>query len=725
MLTMATPTPGTSLRQALLCREGALLTDGELLEAFLGRRDAAAFEALMRRHGPMVLGVCRRVLRNEADAEDAFQATFLVLLRKAASVRPRALVGNWLYGVAHTTALKARAMNSKRLAKERTAAARSAPEQPAENGEQLHQVLDQELKALPAIYRAAIVLCDLEGKTIKEAALQLGCPPGTVGTRLSRGRSLLARRLARHGLGVSSAVLGAVLAQHAPAASVPPPLMNAMIQAAQVFAGDPAAVTTVLSTRVLTLTRGVMTSMLLTKLEIVTACCLAACVVAAGAGIASYGASTANEAEPPPPAPREPRLPAGPRPGENPMANNPEARNIHGSGKVATKEWPLADFAGVEVSRSFQVEIVRADTFRVAVTTDDNLLPYIQANKKGTTLGLAVDPTISFWVTSLKATIGMPALDEVRMVAGGNVRVKGFKSDKPFQAFLGRASVLEGELDAKTVNLELAGGGQVALKGRARELKARAARAGRLSLADLVVDKAEITLQDASTASLNAKDELVYNLSGASRLEYLGNPPSKKGTTSDASSVVPVTAEELKNRPPAPAGPPHRHGAGPVAIGARVPDFALRDLDGRVVNLRELQKDTKQTKNGVIVLCFWCSTCSSCRRVEHTLDKLARDYQGQALVLALDANAGETGQRVRAFAKENGLKLPIFLNPDGALADLFGIEVTTTTVILDGDGKLRYCGRFRDGDRRPYVEEALQAVLSGKEVAVPTTPHDG
>src|SRR5262245_60033514 len=111
------------LRRSLDRHDEAGATDGEMLECFITHRDEAAFKTLLRRHGPMVLGVCRRVLGNHADAEDAFQATFLVLVRKAASIRPRDMVGNWLYGVAHTTALKARAMNSRRLAKEREAAA--------------------------------------------------------------------------------------------------------------------------------------------------------------------------------------------------------------------------------------------------------------------------------------------------------------------------------------------------------------------------------------------------------------------------------------------------------------------------------------------------------------------------------------------------------------------------------------------------------------------------
>jgi thiol-disulfide isomerase/thioredoxin len=145
---------------------------------------------------------------------------------------------------------------------------------------------------------------------------------------------------------------------------------------------------------------------------------------------------------------------------------------------------------------------------------------------------------------------------------------------------------------------------------------------------------------------------------------------------------------------------------GQVAVGVKVPDFSVRSLDGKTVKLSELQKDKKRTKKGVVVLSFWCSTCGSCRRVEHHLDKLAKAYNGQAAVIALDANAGETAERVAAFAKDKGLAMPIVLDPSGRTADVFGTEVTTTTVVIDGNGVLRYCGRFRQ------AEEALKAVLA-------------
>src|SRR5262245_31863816 len=161
-------------------------SDRELVEWFSAERDSAAFAALVRRHGPMVLGVCRRVLRNDADADDAFQATFLVLVRKATSVVPRAMVANWLHGVAQMTARKARATNHRRQEKERQAA---PPTPPAAESSESAEALDRELARLPESFRAAVVLCELQGRTLQEAARQLGCPAGTVASRLARGRA--------------------------------------------------------------------------------------------------------------------------------------------------------------------------------------------------------------------------------------------------------------------------------------------------------------------------------------------------------------------------------------------------------------------------------------------------------------------------------------------------------------------------------------------------------
>src|SRR5262245_34849622 len=159
------------LRGVFLARECDSLSDRRLLERFLVQREEAAFAALVRRHGPMVLGVCERVLRDRCDAEDAFQVTFLVLARKAASLGRPEQVSNWLYGVAYRTALKARTRRARRQAREEPWPEPAPPEPVAEMvWNELRPLLDEELRRLPAKYRAPLVLCYLEGKTKRQAA---------------------------------------------------------------------------------------------------------------------------------------------------------------------------------------------------------------------------------------------------------------------------------------------------------------------------------------------------------------------------------------------------------------------------------------------------------------------------------------------------------------------------------------------------------------------------
>ncbi len=269
------------IRRAALRAAGGP-TDAELVEAIVRRRDEGAFEAIVRRHGAMVLGVCRRVLGNDADAEDAFQATFLVLFKRAPSIRKPSAASNWLYGVAHTTALKARAMNRKRRTRELEAGARPRHEACEEVWRAVQALLDAELAALPEKYRVPIVLCDLDGKTIREAVRQLGWPQGTVATRLSRGRALLARRLARHGLAVSAGTLVAALAYGSATAGVPSPLISATMQAAGLSAAAGAA-----SAQVAALSQGVIRAMFLSKLKAYVVAAIALATL--GVGLSSFG----------------------------------------------------------------------------------------------------------------------------------------------------------------------------------------------------------------------------------------------------------------------------------------------------------------------------------------------------------------------------------------------------------------------------------------------------
>jgi RNA polymerase sigma factor (sigma-70 family) len=271
------------LRSVLIRKDGAGLTDGQLLSSFTATRDEAAFVALVRRHGRMVLGVCRRILRNEHDAEDAFQATFLVLARKAGSVQPREAVGNWLYGVAYRTALEARTVNARRRGREKLTGA--LPERAAGYREpELREVLDRELSRLPDKYRLPIVLCELEGRSRQAVARQLGLPEGTLSSRLATGRKMLAKRLTRYGPEISSAALGAVLAESATAA-MPAGLAGFTAKAAIMVAVGPGAV----SAPVLALAEGVVKAMLIAKLKVAGALVfVVAAVVAAGVGGVGY-----------------------------------------------------------------------------------------------------------------------------------------------------------------------------------------------------------------------------------------------------------------------------------------------------------------------------------------------------------------------------------------------------------------------------------------------------
>lgn len=226
------------------------LTDAQLLERFIAHRDDAAFEAMVRRHGPMVLAVCQRVLSDYHDAEDAFQATFLVLVRKAASIVPREMVGNWLYGVAYQTAVRAKVANAKRRAREKQVQVMPDPVAPPDLRQDLRPLLDQELSRLPAKYRVPIVLCDLEGKSHREAARQLGWPIETVSGRLARARKLLAARLARRGLALALGSLAVVLPQSAAPACIPPSLLAATIKAASAMAAGKAVAAGMISANV-------------------------------------------------------------------------------------------------------------------------------------------------------------------------------------------------------------------------------------------------------------------------------------------------------------------------------------------------------------------------------------------------------------------------------------------------------------------------------------------
>lgn len=253
--------------------------DGRLLERFRLDRDESAFAALVDRHGPMVLGVCRRILRDDRDVEDAFQATFLVLVRRAATIRGADRVGPWIHGVAHRVAVRARADAARRYVREGVdlevePAVAVAPSGPAERSE-LRSILDEELGRLPERLRAPLILCHLEGLTHEQAAARLQQPVGTIRSRLSRGRDRLRDRLTRRGVTADCATASLILAD-----PVPSGLLEAAVRSSLAFASSrPDALA---SAGAAALASGILDAMVATKMKI-TATALGAVLTLGGA----------------------------------------------------------------------------------------------------------------------------------------------------------------------------------------------------------------------------------------------------------------------------------------------------------------------------------------------------------------------------------------------------------------------------------------------------------
>jgi len=265
------------------------LSETQLLERFITRGDETAFESILLRHGPMVLRVCGHVLDDPHDVDDAFQATFLILVKKAGAIRDRAVLGTWLYGVARRVAIRARMTARRRQSCERTGMAKlevaDRHEARAEANE-IRALVDEELQRLPQRYRAPLILCDLEGQTHEQAAALIRCPVGTVKSRLSRGRQRLRDGLARRGL-ATTALTDAPLLATETASAVPAELLNGTIKKAVQLVPGRAASAVVFSAQATQLMGGVMRSMVYSRLKIAAIAGLAV-VFAAVAAVPSF-----------------------------------------------------------------------------------------------------------------------------------------------------------------------------------------------------------------------------------------------------------------------------------------------------------------------------------------------------------------------------------------------------------------------------------------------------
>jgi RNA polymerase sigma factor (sigma-70 family) len=271
------------------------LTDAQLLDRWLTLRDEAAFEVLLWRHGPMILGVCRRVLGNPADVEDAFQAAFLLLVRKAGAIRASDSVAGWLYRVAYRVALRARERSAHRGAQQIEGVEQHAADDVPDKllVSELRGVLDDEIHRLPAKYRTPFIRCYLEGCSNEEVAVEMNCPVGTIYSRLAWARERLRSRLERRGVIPPVAGLTALLAHGVASAAIPLRVAEKTIQGAFALAGHSATAAGV-STEAVALAKGVSREMFIAKLKLGAAVVLALILCGGAGGIAFYGAAKAG-----------------------------------------------------------------------------------------------------------------------------------------------------------------------------------------------------------------------------------------------------------------------------------------------------------------------------------------------------------------------------------------------------------------------------------------------
>jgi RNA polymerase sigma factor (sigma-70 family) len=289
------PTLASQLRRLAVQASNGLPNDGELLRRFICDRDAAAFELLVWRHGPMVLGVCMRILRDAHRAEDAFQATFLTLVRKANSIGNRQALAGWLYQVAFRTAVRAYSIRRKLASRVKSLEQVPSAELCYTDGSvdsDWRPILDQEINRLPKKYCLPVVLCHMQGRTLAEAAALLGWPRGTVAVRLMRARKQLRHRLARRGVSLSVALAGVLGSRKTLSAA----LVRAAVQNVCAWAMGGATATGVISGSVLSLSKGVMRAMLLTKLKIGVGLLAATVLVGSGAGWVTHRVAASESA---------------------------------------------------------------------------------------------------------------------------------------------------------------------------------------------------------------------------------------------------------------------------------------------------------------------------------------------------------------------------------------------------------------------------------------------
>ncbi len=508
------------LRRIVFERDRPASADGMLVRSFVAGRDEAAFALLVERHGPMVFGVCRRILGNVHDAEDAFQATFLVLARKAASVQPPDLVGNWLYGVASRAALDARSRVARRNVCEKQMAELPHPIVNSNaDVNDLKQLIDHELNRLPDKYRAAVVLCELEGRSRKEVAELLHVPEGTLSSRLATARKMLADRLSARGLALAAALITTWFAQEAAHATVPPGLC-----AAACLAGYGA---TGVSTNATILAENVMKAMLISKIKTVALYTLTLCLATVClAMLATYTlGGIGNSAQPP--NQRE----------TNNNQNTQTETNLQQKKEDDKKDSPkvekLAAFTGIHVK---QGTVVIRQSGREAIGATANATV-----ENGTLILSGGNPTALF-------AVEVKELTSLKVDGVGKVTVVDLKGKK-LEVIVTRPAtvILAGFVDEQTIRVA-AGGSVDAQSCKGKSATVNVSAGGRAIVH--VSDKLDATVTAGGTLEHFGTPKLTQNVSPGGTLRSRdGNPVEPKIDIPAKDPVGQKDKEQPKEQP--------------------------------------------------------------------------------------------------------------------------------------------------------------------------------
>lgn len=522
--------PSTTARLAgyiLRWRHDALvgtLADAELLRRFVTERDEQAFAQMVCRHGPMVLRTCKRIVGQAHDADDAFQATFMVLARRAGAIQPPGMLGAWLHGVACRCAQALRYKLARQRGRELPLEESPPVEVAATEVMDWLPYLDHEIQRLPQVYRSAVVLCELEGRSRKEVALLLGVAEGTLSSRLATARKRLAKRLARRGL-VGGLALGSWMEMNSKAtAALPETMVHSTTAMAMKLLHSSAALS--LSPTILHLTQGAMNSMFISKCKVLA-------LVAVSSGCLGLGCWFIGEAAaydaPVSHALLSPVIAAPSVPTSEPIADDDDHDKKHdkkhqdhkdkakstqetitGSGNLKTESRPVDHFTSIQLQNAGKLTIKQTGKERLTIKTDDNLLPLLKTEVENNKLVLtnAKDNVNLKPSKDNEYTIEVKALNNVTINGAGTIVIQDF--------------------EGKELKVAVQGAGSMTLEGKADNIQISINGAGTVQAEKLSANSATVSIPGSGSVMVHARETLKATILGAGSIQYVGDPKVTK-----------------------------------------------------------------------------------------------------------------------------------------------------------------------------------------------------